>query len=268
MKFSCFLTPIHHPKFNYGLELIKSYNKYFDDDHIYLVFSSIEEEAVFKSLAGTLRYRSIVYNASISNGGIITEKKFYGLQHIYNTTDFIYVGVIDVDTEFFKTVDYNDLFLKYYQTATLWGNSYDFSPVPIIQSPFKFFNWEDQRRLFEITQGSRVYFWFNDIPVYNREYFLDFINYINYNQRVHELVWYDWDFNIYAYYLLLKGIFSVKPLLIDGHTPLNNILIEDQYIIDENVFKQLFSICRPMWIKRDIDPELMTQTFVHVHLDR
>ena len=50
MRNACFIVPIHFPKFNYGLELIRSYNKYFNDDHLYFVFSSQEDAEHFANL--------------------------------------------------------------------------------------------------------------------------------------------------------------------------------------------------------------------------
>jgi hypothetical protein len=176
--------------------------------------------------------------------------------------------VVDVDTAFFKTVDYSQMFEEYNKRGTLWGNPYDFCPTPMAAGPLRFFNEEDQKKLIEITHNCRAYFWFNDIPVYNRRYFLDFLKYINYAQRVKEFTWNDFDFIIYGYYLLLKGYFILKPFEVEPGVYLNNIFIEDQYIIDHTTFSKLYGICRPMWIKKDIEPELMTQTFMYLHLDR
>ena len=264
---SCFLAPIHAPKFNDGLHFIKSYNQYYRDDHIFLVFSSNAEKEQFAILANGLRYRSIVCD-QIKSSGIITEKKYYGLIHIFQNTNFENVGVVDVDTEFFKTVDYSDLFIKYNERGILWGNDYEFCPDPMTKSPAKFFNIEDQAIIASRSSNFRVYFWFNDIPVYNRSYFLDFIKYIDYENRCSELTWVDFDFMIYGYYLLLKDYFIINPFMIDDNKMSNNVFIEDQYLIDASTFSKLFAKCQPMWIKKDIEPELMTQTFMHLHLDR
>ena len=40
MNKSCFLAPIHDAKFKYGGDFVKSYNDIFNDDNIFLVFSS------------------------------------------------------------------------------------------------------------------------------------------------------------------------------------------------------------------------------------
>lgn len=264
---ACFLAPIHSPKFDYGLNFIKSYNRFYSDNHIFLVFSSQDERHQFDQLAKGLRYQSIVYDNPKSTG-IITEKKYHGLRYIFNFTNIINVGVVDVDTDFFKTVDYSDLFVKYYQRGTLWGNAYDFCPTPMAEGPLRFFNDEDRKKLIEITSNCRAYFWFNDVPVYNRTHFLNYLKYINYNQRCKELTWFDFDFIPYGYYLLAKGYFKLLPFEVENGKFLNNIFIEDQYLIDPPVFEKLFALSKPMWIKKDIDEKLMENTFMHLHLDR
>lgn len=292
MNKSCFVAPIHSAKFNHGLCFIQSYNNYYEDDHIFLVFSSHEEKDQFSELANGLRYRSIVCDSTKNNpqpfspldSGIITEKKYYGLNHVFSTTDFENVGVVDVDCDFFKTVDYDDLFTKYNQRKTLWGSLFHYDPddeiiekfslkvfddyekhlfKTISVSPEKFFSDDDKEKLIELTRDFRIYFWFNDIPVYNKNYFLDFMQYINYENRSHELTWYDFDFVLYGYYLLLKCGFTYNIIV------RNNVaMLECQHIIHPDDFSEVFNICKPMWIKKDIQPEYMEQTFMHVHLDR
>lgn len=265
MKNACFLAPIHEPKFNYGINFITSYNKFYDDDHVYLVFSSEEEKNNFAELAKDLRYRAIVCEP-LRGQSPTTEKKFFGLQHIFNNSDFINVGVVDVDTEFFRNVDYSEFFSEYTKDNKIYGGSYWCSPVPIIMSPIKFFNDEEKEKLRIMTEDFKFYFWFNNIPVYHKDYFLEFINYINYNERVHELVWFDFDFIVYAYFLLLKNLASLNQIQ-DGDTKIEDIFIEAQPGINEESFKKIFSEITPMWIRNPIESELMSKTFMKVHVD-
>lgn len=267
MKDACFLSPIHPPKFNHGLNFIKTYNEFFNDDHIYLVFSSIDEENTFLNLASNLRFRSIVCPTLKSPLSPTTEKKFFGIQEIFKNTNFVNVGVVDIDTDFFKHLDYSQLFHEHNSQKTIYGNDYQFTPYPILESPLKFFNEEDQTRIKEMTSNCRAYFWFNDIPIYNRKYFLNFIKYINYNNRDHELVWMDFDFIIYAYYLMLKENFVLKPILVNNEL-LNGIFLEDQLTIDSVIFNEIYEKIQPMWIVKEIDKHLMTKTFMHLHIDR
>lgn len=266
MKNACFLVPIHPPKFNYGIQFLTSYNQLYEDDHVFLVFTTNEEKEEFKKLAGDLRYRSIVCGP-LSGNSPTTEKKFLGLNIVFRDTDFENVGVVDIDSEFIQHVDYSDLFEKYNKRGIIYGNKYDYAPKPIIMSPLKFFNPYDQGRLHEITRDFSVYFWFNDLPVYNKRHFQGFMKHINFHERSRELVWFDFDFIIYGYYLLLTNAFRLEILMLDNK-PLNAIFIEDQHRIPANDFERVFEICKPMWVQSNVDPRLMGQTFMHVHVDR
>jgi hypothetical protein len=83
MKSSCFLVPLHEPKFESAFELVKSYNNFFDDDHIYLIFSSEEDEIKFKKQYQVLKYRSLVC-LEPKTSGIVTVKKYDGLKKIFS----------------------------------------------------------------------------------------------------------------------------------------------------------------------------------------
>lgn len=266
MKNACFVIPIHPPKFKFGIHCLMSYSKYYDDDHIYLVFSSAEDHAAFERIALGLRYRAIICPPLVSKSPT-TEKKFSGMKHVFDTTDFEYIAAIDVDSEFTKQVDYADLFDKFYQQGTLYGNKYDFSPFPILEAPLKFFTNSEAIKIHSFTEGFRAYFWFNDISVYRRNDFLDFLNYIDYNRNAHKLTWFDFDYIIYAYYMIIRNKFRIKPILINGK-PLNRHFIEDQKDMDPEEFKQAFEQVKPMWVRKDINSPEMSRTFMNVHVDR
>jgi hypothetical protein len=266
---SCFVCPIHKPKFHDGLKLLKSYHEYYKENNLFFVFSNQEESDQFKEIANGLEYNSIIFNP-LSTKDIQTRKKFAGLLYIYKNTDFKYVATIDADTEFFKNLNYDILFKQYYKTGRLFGNYFDRYVeknkhfVNIVESPFIFFKKEDEKKIRKKTNNCQFYFWYNDIPVYEKNYFLNMIEYINYFKIQEKIDWQHFDFFLYAYYLIKEDV--LKPtLILDAE---KGIMIEDQYEIDEELFKTMFKKTKPMWIKNDIDEDLMINTFMHVHLDR
>ncbi len=265
MNNSCFLFPLHEPKFNYGQNLIKTYNTFYNDDHIYVVFSSELDSDKFRNLYPELKYRSIICNIDRFNI-IITKKKFHGLKYIFDNTDFNFVGVIDCDTDFFKNCDYNKKFLDYYNRKKIFANYYVDSPEikKIVVSTEKFFKNDDWKIIEQKLKNFELYFWFNDIPIYEKKLFQDFISYIDYNNNQDKIKWENFDFIMYAYYLLLINEFEIEILNIKTATS----FIENQKNIKPIIFKELFTISKPMWIKHDIDHDAMTETFMHVHIDR
>lgn len=264
MKDSCFIAPIHDPKFKYGYEFIKSYNNYYDDENIFLVFSSRFESDNFRNLYPDLRYQSIIIDISIDDG-IITKKKFLGLRHIFDNTHFEHVAVVDVDSIFIAKKDYSTLFRNYNERKKLFTNISSNIYVPrIIKSPIKFFSIEEQNKLNGIFKDNK-YFWFNDIPIYNREYFNKFWTFIQ--SQLSNIVHLDFDFIIYAYYLLVHDIFSVQPFKLNNSDVISDLsVIEDQNRFDETTFKLLFEQSDSMWAKKYL-PE-MKNLFMLVHTDR
>jgi hypothetical protein len=270
MKSSCFVCPIHEPKFHEGLNLLKSYHKYYDDDNsLFFIFSSLEDFKKFKLMSNNLSFKSIIF-LNYSKKGIQTKKKFIGVQYVFDNTNFEYVATIDADTEFFKTVDYDQLFKNYYKKSRIFGNYFDRYVkknkhlINITTAPLDFFTEDDKKIIKNKTNNFQFYFWYNDIPIYKKSIFLDFMQYIDYKNRIKDIDWKHFDFFLYAYYLIKENIF--KPtLLLDAEV---GTMVEDQYEMNEEVFKLMFKKSKPMWIKKDIDKKLMNNTFMHVHLDR
>jgi len=297
MKDACFVAPIHPPKFDYGLKFVESYNRYFSDNHLFLVFSSEHDSLAFAEIAQGLRYRSIICSTLQSDmpttdekwlpikslfensgfqidkdspflrGSAVTEKKFYGLNWIFENTDFKNVAAVDVDCVFTRNADYAELFDQYNRRGIVYANTFDYAPYPIINSPLRFFNSIDQEKLKTVTDHGKVYFWFNDVPVYNRDYFTKFMQYIHYPQIVKHLACMDFDYIIYAYYLIVQDIFKLEILTLDG-AAMNFLFIEGQSILSKEDFIKVFLTYRPMWVKEDLDPSLMSGTFLNLHVDR
>lgn len=267
MKKSCIIAPIHAPDFtSYGIDFISSYNHYFNDSDVFLIFSSKEESDQFKLISGDLRYGSIICDEPIGPSPI-TQKKIFGLKYIFNNTDFDKVGVIDVDTVFIKHVDYDKCFeecIKNKKIYTAYSTKYP-HVNEIIKSPTKFFNEEDVKKIKQLTHEFKGYFWFNDIPVYSKKYFLDFIQYIKYEENKSKLEY--GDFIIYAYYLLVKDLASLEFLKINNEIiDLPYSFLEQQHLVNENEFEKIIQDYKPMWLKIDINPEFMENVFIRLHI--
>jgi hypothetical protein len=269
MKKSCILAPIHEPKFiPYGLDFIESYNKYFSDSDIFLVFSSTEESNQFKSISKDLKYKSIICDENIGHSPI-TQKKIFGLNYIFNNTSFDKVGAVDVDVIFTKYIDYDKCFGEYIENRKIYTTYSVGHANPHIISPIKFFNKNDASKIYELTHQFRGYFWFNEIPIYYKEYFLNFLEYINYKDNKAKLVHGDFDFIMYGYYLIIKNLATLDFLKINNQ--IINIpygLLEHQNIFNKNDFEDIIKYIKPMWIKADISEQYMDNIFIKLHLDR
>ena len=107
------------------------------------------------------------------------------------------------------------------------------------------------------------------MPIYNKKYFLDFLDYIDYKNSKYKLVYEDFDFIVYAYYLIIKNFATLDFLKIDNEIINLGIgFIEEQKTIDPIVFQKIVDYIKPMWLHNYIDPEYMENVFIKLHLDR
>jgi hypothetical protein len=290
MNDSCIIAPIHPPFFKtYGLDFVNSYNKFFNDNDLFLVFSNKEEEINFREITKNLNFSSIICDEPIGPSPI-TQKKFFGLKYVYENTNFKYAGVFDVDTVFLSFKKYDDLFKNYFEKKCFFANyiteiqsknlinypklfskpdeEHIFNHIKkIIEYPSSFYSIEEQEELKNKTDNFLLYFWFNDIPIYEKTSYLNFLKYINYVKNDPRLTYNTFDYILYAYYLLLKNNFSIKPIEYDSVIAKYHVgFLEGQHIFDKNYFSGCFNIMNPMWIKTSIDEKNMKNVFVKLHV--
>jgi hypothetical protein len=274
MNETCFLAPVHSKGFKYGIDYVKSYNKFYNDDHLYLVFSNQDEMNDFRYLVGSeARYRPILCTEHLTYSKPISQKKIFGVNYVFQTTSFNQVAVTDVDCIFVKHVNYDQLMLdraarsKFFTSSS---NNTDVVNKVGRAAAKKFFTPLDVKKLETLTNGFTDYFWFNDIPVYSREYFKLFKQYINYPSTIDKLEYTTFDFILYAYYLLLKSYAVIEPITVNGNRPPiqdKGSFIESQRVFNPNYFKQAIEQFRPMWLIDLIESDNQ-DVMIKLHVDR
>lgn len=274
MHNTCFLAPIHRKGFGFGVDYVQSYNRHYDDDHLFLIFSTKEELDDFNALVGKgARYRPILCTEPLTYSKPISQKKLFGVRHVLQTTNFERVAVTDVDCLFVKQVDYDDLIRQRMDRKKLYvSRSHNTGIVEKVgrAAANKFFMPGDVKRLEKLTNGFADYFWFNDIPVYERKHFDSFASYINYPTTIPKLEYTTFDFILYAYYLLLQSHTTLEHITIDGKYPPiqdKGSFIEAQRSFDPAFFRQAIETYRPMWL---VDPikSANEDVMIKLHVDR
>jgi hypothetical protein len=266
---ACFLSPVHRDKFDNAVSLVDSYNKLYDEDNIYLIFGNEQEKIDFRNNNPTLKYRSLVYSGK-ETSGIITRKKFEGLIQIYKNSEYNNVAVVDCDSIFIKKVDYVQMFNSYLKKATLYANI-STNCHGIVQSPYKFFTGEDHHTIKDITRDGKIYYFFTDIPVYQKKHFNNFIKYIKFDEdSTDKFVWADFDWIIYTYYLLINNIMKLEVVrnLAGEELICNATWAEQVNEIDKQTWVKLLKQSNPMWLTKLIEEEHMKNVFMRVHTDR
>lgn len=270
MKTSCFLVPVHPPKFDFAERLLESYAEYFDDDHVFLVFTNGDDCKAFEQKYPELKYQSIICGLDIINGtNVINVKKLYGIKWIFDNTEFLQIGVIDADSLFFRYMDYNQKFVNYLLNRKIYGHTVDKNGFMSsnIESCVRYFDDKYKGFIEKETRNYNVFFWFNDVPVYQKQSFLEFCEYVKMEKIYRDIKWHDFDYIFYAYFLMVKGYMNLEVL--NYHIPFSDgSFIELQKRIPVDLFREHYNIMNPMWIFDPIDTVDMKNTFMLVHIDR
>lgn len=256
MDNSCICAPIHEPKFVFGRQFVKSYNDLFVDIDIFLVFSSQELADKFKNINADLRYHTLVVDSNL-----ITVKKWYGVDTIFKTTDMKYVGVVDVDSCFIKNKNYSELFHTYYSNRIIYGH-FSIHPQNIHRESQARFD-KNQQNIIEkkvYKQDKVFYFWFNNIPIYERNDFAEFKRVININTAT----WGAFDYIVYGYYLLLIDKFKMYDFD-NAHNDMNMSILECSN--DSSILE----VIQPMWLRKKFittNSVILNNVFMQFHVDR
>jgi hypothetical protein len=273
MKKSCFVAPIYSAKYNFAENMVRSYNQLYDDDHLFLVFSDESEKRLFETSYPGLRYRPIVYTDDPDllevESNPAAQKKFFGIKYIFDNTDFERIGMIDDDSKFFKSVDYDELFIQHLNKKTVFST---YIPVNenlnlINKGCLRFYGVKDQEKLATVTMNFNTFFWFNDIPVFDRTNFYDFYEYMNLDRIKNEFTKYDFEHILYIYYLLITNRIKMNVVGFNLPVPYGGF-VELQRYINPGDFDKIYRYMEPMWILSPIDDSAMKNTFMMVHVDR
>lgn len=204
-----FLCPIHKPCFNFGYNLLSSfYNKKLNKQaDFYFVFSNQEEADAFE-----FDTKKIVMPQTFNlkdNKGIITIKKFYGLSQIKDK--YKYVIVLDDESLFYQKLNILNICENYFDNKILYGNNIleteytdNFKNLIIKETENNFVNYHFSK----LDQCL----WFNQLCIYKTDNIDDFFEKINYKERFDTFKWYEFDYYLYMYYLIIFHNFKVVSL--------------------------------------------------------
>lgn len=276
MNKCCFLVPTYISKFHWAFDLIKSYNDLYNDDNIFVVFTSDYESSVFRERYTSLRYKSIIYSG-IPSECMATRKKFEGLFYIFQNTEYDTVACIDDDFLFVKTVDYSALFNRYLTNGKIYANiTRDLAKgakkdelTPTMASIDRFTD-DDKATILQQTRNGTLYFWLNEIPIYQKINFLPFIKYINFNvTQPDNYGWYEFDWILYAYYLIAKGIMQIEVVRVDNEDLVCNMAFAEHINdLPLSSWVQIQQQCKTMCATKVLDNTSMENVFLLMHRDR
>ncbi len=263
---SAIVAPIHDLKFEYGTKFVSSYNQFYDDNDLYLVFSSQKDIDTFNKRNSDLRYNSILWNEGINYSKPISQKKFFGVDYVFKNTNADKVATVDVDSIFIKTLDYDQKFKDIIDSKKLYATKSELKYL--LSKNASFFSKEERTKIQEKTDNFSLYFWFNNICLYEKSSFYTFLDHINYHSIKKDLRYEHFDFMMYAFYLLINDQIEIEELKNTRNTTKRESFIESQSSYTKSDFASIFTSYNPVWIKNLISENEMTNVFMQIHRDR
>jgi len=220
---SCILIPIHPKHYHYIYDLIKANNAPFP---IYLIFSDHNDVKQFNTeLLQEGRYMHFVLEdiMPLSNDlrrlfdnrrSWINVKKLQGLKHLYETTTYDHIIVIDAEIKFLTfTAGAEALIKKSVDTKTILGtdnynrrlaSAINRSTINILPQ-----TWEP--KLLALTSQTQYIAWWSTIPIYERQYISGFLASLR-PDYITQLDYHSFDFIIYYLYLAYFEYVTLKRL--------------------------------------------------------
>jgi hypothetical protein len=200
---SCFVIPIHTPDYKY-LRKISDLCKRTSSD-IFIVLTSCDNKIEKKYPLLKYIYFDRIFSGEVTNWP--TQKKFYALNYLF--VNFNYNYVIACDSEIKLDNLFNQIMLtgicdKIISNKKFYGGGICDSVFQEINiSSMKFVGMDDSL----INKYCGIYFWFSQLPVYEKNTFLDFFHDQNLINRSYSFN--HFDYLLYAYWLVFKRGFEV-----------------------------------------------------------
>jgi hypothetical protein len=220
-----------------------------------------------------------VIDAVIHQRGIVTFKKYIGLT-ILKDSQYDYIATTDCEIEFYNLDSMYEKIADFCAKKTFVGseieqNSKHFNTSFLInyKSSLLLPKAEDILKVQELTKNYTVYFWFSDIPIYERRHLNDFLAYIGFYDLASFLPKNEWlifEYVVYAYYVMLYK--DYKLVNIRDHGLVRNFSLESMpYDFAEKVSAVVGY--KPLWLaeavfKEHAERELCKHAVMSYHKDR
>ncbi|MGN1394466.1 MAG: hypothetical protein ACI4V7_10660 [Succinivibrionaceae bacterium] len=204
-----FVCPTYPPRNKYAKTLLKSFydNKLDEQSDLFFVFTNQEDASSFGEYPNIiiLPDNSIDLSRTSIRQGIVSTKKFYAISKLHGK--YKYLICIDDDALFYKNITLLNMCNRFYSEKILIGN---LTRNTALVSQIMEASEKQVNNLSKFSVKSNLYFWFNQPCIYFSEYMDDFFKKIDLTNRLFNFTWYEFDFYMYGYYLMMyKGFLLV-----------------------------------------------------------
>ena len=214
----CILIPIHRPHYGY-LNNITKISK-ITNTNVFIVLSDYDVEVVIKYTELNFINFNDLYAGNITN--YITQKKLIGANHVFRQYDFDYVVCLDSEIRLNKKFN-NNVLLKVCEEFYLEGKLYGGGKIQdhFLQINLKCMDFNGCNDDLKREYGD-IYFWFSEIPIYKKDFFIEFYSEMRIEESSYEFS--HFDFLLYSYWLVKHKNFQIvdwNKLSLDGKHQLN-----------------------------------------------
>lgn len=201
------LIPLYPPHFKRADALLDSVHQHMLNEQadVYFVFSNETEAASYSK-----KVKKIILPEDLrlqNNKGIINIKKFYGLRYLGES--YNYIIVLDAESQFVRNCNLEKICKSFFRKKEIYGNTPILDVAQIQKSCKRFFE-DSQRNL--LDSYDELYFWFNQPCIYSSANLKSFFSVTHILDQMGQLCYFDFDYYIYIYYLILYEGFKVVDL--------------------------------------------------------
>lgn len=264
MKKITFLIPTFPGHFHYALNLYNSYMHYDLDEQadIWFILTNEEERKGFFCPNNCLIYANSGYQ--IKTDAIAVKKKFYGLYQLKDKYE--YIIVLDSESLLIKTINLLEICEKYFSDKILYGNeimksdnNYKISNQIKEHCKKYFVNHPHTDKL-----NSKLYLWCNQPWIYKCSTLYEFFNIFDYKNNLDKMVWYDFEYYIYMYYLILYHNFKIDDLEINAPISICEN-ISSNFLFKSKKYKKTNIMLTTPYMLKYLDNNNL---FILIHIDR
>lgn len=257
----CIVVPTYPPHYLFAKGFMDSFVKYEYEEQadLYFVFTNPAERD------GFLPCNAIVLPKKLrvmKNRGIINIKKFYALMQLKNKYD--YIIALDDESVFTKAVDLQEICDTYFENKVLYGNilenpSWDIMGQ-VAEHCKEFFSKEDRGKL-----SCPLYLWFSQLPIYRTDTLSDFFRMTKIGNNIAKLSYFDYDYYIYMYYLMLKYDFQAEDMGVISNQSVIELTHGVQYRVYNEQYKHQRIFMATEYARRTLG---LDEVFINIHMDR
>jgi hypothetical protein len=260
-------VPVHPPKFSFAKDLLNSFNRYtyFLQADMVFVFSSQEDYLAFDEFVDYLIVPEHIAENKKNNA--INKKKLYAIKKLKEK--YKYILVLDADCIFMRYVDLEMEFDDYFQRRVLYGNkAFGIEITCLVQNSARshFGGNKDYHKT-----ENRLYLWFNQPSIYKCDHIDDFFSAMDFDEDFSTILWQDFDYYLYMYYLILYRDFTIVDLGIVAYFSVceaKEVSLEKAAIVNDNYKTAVLFQARKN-VYRQLSPVMIKDTFfLIIHCDR